>query len=183
MGLFFKQCGYTKNGHGCPKCGTEEVHEGQRSNTEEFLKKCIIYHGNTYDYSKVNYIDNSTKIEIICKKHGSFFQSPNQHIGVKSQGCPVCRESSGERMVREYLKVNNINFESQKSFQGLRGDKYLLKFDFYLPDNNLVIEYNGKQHYEPVQIFGGKKGFLKQVNRDKKKKEFCKKKQFKTITH
>jgi hypothetical protein len=63
--------------------------------TLEFIKKARSVHGDEYDYSKVVYVNASTKIEIICKKHGSFWQTPDKHCGSRQQGCHAC--SYGKR--------------------------------------------------------------------------------------
>ena len=68
--------------------------------------------------------------------------------------------------------LNFIRYETQKMFEGLKLEGNL-KCDFYIPDYNVVIEYNGRQHYEPVKAFGGEKEFKKTVKRDKIKKKYC----------
>ena len=60
----------------------------KKSNTEEFIKKAKKVHGNKYDYSKVNYINNHTNVTIICPEHGEFEQTPKGHL--RGQGCPKC---------------------------------------------------------------------------------------------
>jgi very-short-patch-repair endonuclease len=61
---------------------------------------------------------------------------------------PRCFVSKGERVISDYLKKNNITFIPQKRYKNCRY-KYPLPFDFYLPDNNILIEYDGKQHFIP----------------------------------
>ncbi len=70
-------------GKGCIKCGRKI-----KLTLEDFIKKATIVHGDLYDYSKSVYVDNKTPIEIICKKHGSFFQIPGNHT--QGSGCPFC---------------------------------------------------------------------------------------------
>ena len=62
------------NGKGCPKC------VGQNKTTKELIKQFNKIHRNKYDYSKVEYINSRTKVIIICKKHGEFSQTPNNHL-------------------------------------------------------------------------------------------------------
>lgn len=59
-------------GEGCPKCGREKAKKSQSSNTNKFIEKAREIHGNKYDYSKVKYLNNRTKVCIICPKHGEF---------------------------------------------------------------------------------------------------------------
>jgi hypothetical protein len=70
------------------------------------------------------------------------------------------------------LIENNIKFKPQKSFPDCKY-KYPLRFDFYLPEYNSCVEFNGLQHYEPIDFFGGDDGFKLSQIRDKIKKEYC----------
>ena len=88
-------------------------------------------------------------------------------------GCPQCNESKGERSIRQWLQLHNIAYISQKSFSDCR-DKKPLPFDYYLPDYNTVIEYDGEQHYRPVEFFGGTKHFEKVSYHDRIKNDYCK---------
>jgi hypothetical protein len=74
----------------CPTCSSVSKFK----NNEEFISNCIKKHGNKYDYSLVEYKNSLEKVEIICKKHGTFTQKPNNHLN--GQGCPICKESKGE---------------------------------------------------------------------------------------
>lgn len=89
--------------------------------------------------------------------------------------CPYCnpRHSLGETMVNRVLKNHNIDFEEQKKFDDCVL-KSKLSFDFYIESLNICIEYQGKQHYEPVKHFGGKDQFELQQTRDNIKSEYCK---------
>ncbi len=159
-------------GKGCPKCN------GKNRTTEDIINDFIKTHGEKYDYSKVNYSGVKTKVKIVCPIHGEFEQSPEEHIN--GCGCPVCRESRGERQIRLFLIENNIKFIPQHKFDDC---KYILKlpFDFYLPDHNVCIEFNGEQHYKPVKFFGGVKNFELTLKRDKIKENYCIKNSIKLI--
>ena len=154
-----------KSGHGCPVCNS-----GVKT-TEQFIDKVFGVHGNKYDYSEVVYISAKSKVDIICKEHGKFRQTPDIHY--KGNGCPHCSSSRGENKILLFLNNNNIKYDFQKTFDGM---VYIskLRCDFYLPDHNLVIEYNGRQHYKPVNYFGGEEGFLLTQERDKIKADYLK---------
>lgn len=83
-----------------------------------------------------------------------------------------CLKSYPEEQIATILTENNIVFEREKRFPNLRY-KYKLRFDFYLPDMNLVIEYNGKQHYEFIDYYGDEEVFKTAQLRDKIKQEYC----------
>jgi hypothetical protein len=169
---------------GCKECGNIARAKSQSSNTEEFVSKSKQIHGNKYDYSKVEYINNTTPVEIICPIHKSFFQSPQNHLANK--GCAKCNESHGEKFVSNLLTSNKINFTTQHKFvdctnKSKNGYCRKLPFDFYIPELNTCIEYDGQQHFEPLNIFGGNETFENQKKRDKIKNQYCKKNGIKLI--
>jgi hypothetical protein len=129
---------------GCIKCSGRD-----RLTTEIFIKRSIIIHNNRYDYSLVDYKNNHDDVKIICPIHGSFFQSPSNHFAGK--GCKICglKFSKGEISINKFLINNNIDFTYQKYFDTCRHpeSKRLMPFDFYLEKYNIVIEYDGEQHY------------------------------------
>ena len=77
-------------GKGCPKCKYNKLKKRQSTSTNEFILKAINVHGNKYDYSKVEYVNNKTKVCIICPEHGEFYQTPYHHLNRK-QCCPKCK--------------------------------------------------------------------------------------------
>ena len=157
------------NGCGCSKCKGDKTRERQTLTKEEFIKKARNVHGGKYDYTNVKYINTHTKVCIICPEHGEFRQTPHSHI--QDQGCPKCNLSHLERSVMNYLDEVKIAYDYQKRFDWL-GRQSL---DFYLPEYNVGIECQGIQHFEPIERFGGDKGFKKTFERDKRKKALCEK--------
>lgn len=86
--------------------------------------------------------------------------------------------SRGEIKIREILEQANLRFTMEQSFEGLTSSNgRLLRFDFCVFDDDgnvdFLIEYQGKQHYEPSSKYGGKRGFYQQVYNDNKKRRFC----------
>ena len=151
-------------GIGCPSCGGTK-----KLSAEEFIAKSESIHGKKYDYSNVKYINNRTKVEIICRKCGKkFMQAPFDHI--QGKGCPFCSSSAGENMVASTLEKMKISFINQYRFSGCF-DKRTLPFDFYLPDYNTVIEYQGVQHYKNVPVFKDGKNEIQR--RDGIKRKYC----------
>lgn len=79
---------------GCSKCGDESTAAKKTGTTEDFVQKAREVHGDRYDYSRVEYKSSHEKVEIVCAKHGSFWQSPANHTkGDTAAGCPGCAES------------------------------------------------------------------------------------------
>jgi len=168
----FKQKAHNHlTGQGCPRCKIESVRLFNSDTKESFLNKVKLLESK-YDYSLVEYVSSSTKVKIICPKHGVFEQTPNNHLFGK-QGCPTCNDSKGEKDVTNYLKINNYVFERQKTFEDCK-NIYLLPFDFYLPTYNICIEYDGKQHHIPCEHFGGEEAFIELKKRDEIKNNYCK---------
>lgn len=165
-GSFLQTPQHHLKGSGCIKC----FRENKLSNTEKFIEKSNNVHNNLYNYDLVNYVNNKEKVNIICKKHGSFEQEPNHHLN--GCGCPFCNVSKGELEIENYLIENNIEYITQKTFEGC-SSKSLLRFDFYLPTENICIEYNGLQHYKIVEYFGGIERFIEGQKRDRIKEEYC----------
>lgn len=164
-GEFTQRASSHTAGNGCKLCFQHNV---LRSNTDDFIKKAIDKHGKKYDYSKVNYVTNRTKVEIICPNHGSFFQTPFSHL-TGGNSCHKCRESKGERMLSVMLDKLNIPYKQEVRFKGF---KYA--YDFYLQEHEILIEYHGIQHYEPVEKFGGLEALKLTKIRDQSKKKLAK---------
>ena len=157
------------SGQGCPTCGIEKNAKNQALSTKEFIKKAKKVHKDKYDYSKVDYVNSVTKVCIICPEHGEFEQRSSNHL--RGDGCQTCNLSHLERSVMNYLDEVGITYDYQKRFDWL-GRQSL---DFYLPDYNVGIECQGRQHFFPVECFGGDKEFKKVLERDKRKKTLCEK--------
>jgi very-short-patch-repair endonuclease len=87
-------------------------------------------------------------------------------------GCPVCSESKGEREIRKYLDGFKILYEKEYKFKDCR-NILPLRYDFYLPKYRAVIEFDGIQHYEPVEHFGGLKAYESLKVNDKIKNDYC----------
>ena len=142
--------------------------------TEEFIKRAKLVHGDRYDYSKVNYINAKTKVCIICPEHGEFWQLPFNHLN--GRGCAKCKnKSSLEKYVEYFLTKNNVKFEAQKKFSWL-GKKSL---DFFLPEYNLSIECQGRQHINKKESYFSENDLL--LKRDSEKYDLVKKNGIKMV--
>lgn len=143
----------------------------RRKTTEQFVEEANLVHNFSYNYDKSEYIKNTIKIIITCHKHGDFKQLPQSHL--RGNGCPRCSESKGEKQIHLFLESNNIEYFRQHKFKDCK-NVFELAFDFYIPSVNTIIEYDGKQHYEPIKHFGGKKTFKALKYNDSIKNEYCK---------
>jgi len=157
-------------GQGCPICNIENLANNKRLSIDKLIKISSFVHNNKYDYSLVNYKNNKTKIKIICPVHGEFKQNPSIHMA--GSGCPKCKQSNGEKVIINYLNENKIKYFYQKTFEECKY-KNKLKFDFYLPELNTIIEFDGQQHFKPNNFFGGIDEFKKLNIKDSIKNNFC----------
>ena len=157
--------------HGCPICAKEHVIKSNTMTQSEFIEKAKIIHGDLYDYSLVKYIGCDDKVEIVCPKHGVFKQTPYRHL--RGAKCPNCESSHGETFIRMYLSSKNVRFIQQypirlsvKLFS-----RNNVRVDFYLPDHNTIVEFNGIQHYEYTPFFHrNEDDFNRQKERDNRLK-------------
>ena len=171
-GVFIQSPQDHLSGRGCPKCS------GRNFLIDDFINNSKMIHNNKYDYSKVNYINKESAVEIICPIHVVFKQLPGTHL--RSHGCPRCGNiksrhfiSKGEDVIQKFLIENNISFIFQYDIKCPINFLGIAYIDFYLPDYNIFIEYNGRQHYEPISFFGGKDVFEKQQKRDNFVRNYC----------
>lgn len=87
-GEFYQRPNDHIRGCGCPMCKSIAVGDRRRSSTEKFIRTVSELHNGKYDYSKVKYKNNTTRVCIICPTHGEFYQTPNSHLN--GNGCSKC---------------------------------------------------------------------------------------------
>jgi len=164
-------------GKGCNDCGNEKIALMNLNTLETVLEQFKEVHGDTYDYSKVDYKGTKFNVEIVCKEHGSFFQKSTKHIS--GQKCPKCSASNGEHRVRVVLEKFGIEYISEYKFNDCR-NIFALPFDFAIFNNGELlglIEYQGQQHFFVPSWSKNKetniKNFEDTLFRDSIKKKYC----------
>jgi len=167
------------NGNNCPYCS------GRYASKEYNLLLVNPELCKEWDYNKNNkkpeeYTPNSiSKVYWKCNKCGWEWKA-KIHNRNNNRGCPQCNKSEGEKAIKKWLENNQIYYICQKEFSNLIGiNKGKLSYDFYLSQYNLLVEYQGEQHDHPVDFKGkgmkyAEKEFKKQVEHDKRKKEYAK---------
>lgn len=147
----------------CPYCGSN----GAPTPIEDFLGQLTEQERKEYTFSQYRGMNVPVKIRHNCGL--VYTQKPANFL--KSRGCPHCSGSMsvGEKSIERFLIQNNIGYEKQKHFPDLGKFSY----DFYLPELKVLIEYQGQQHYEPVEHFGGQKKFEFQQYSDNLKREYA----------
>ncbi len=155
------------SGHGCPSCTGN-----YRRNNTEFIEECTHIHGKKYSYELTDFKSLKRKIIVVCIQHGEFSQLAGHHI--IGHGCPICSSSHGERYIKDYLDRKSIAYVREKTFDDcLNKENHNLRFDFYIPSMNLCIEYDGIQHFKPMEYFGGQVEFDKIRLNDSIKNKYC----------
>lgn len=162
-------------GCNCQRCAAKiRAKEYNLISNEEFTNKLHRVNQNIEPLEE--YKGYNIKILCKCLTCGHKW-SALPHNLLKNEGCPKCYISHGEEAIATYLDSENIKYDIQYRFEKCR---YIrpLPFDFYLPDYNTCIEYDGQQHYWPIDFAGhgeadAQEAFDKVLTRDSIKTEFC----------
>lgn len=180
--IFHKKCnseielylGNIQKGQRCKncECGFTKLSEDRKYTTEKFSKAIMKKYGDLFSLDGV-YIDYNTHTNIKCNTCGNIFSStPNNFI--KAAYCPFCAASAGEQLIMKYLNKENIKFDFQKQ---IKIDEKTYKFDFFIEEKNIVIEYDGKQHFKPSfghSLEERERNFQLTKERDSIKNKYCK---------
>lgn len=136
------------SGRGCTKCSLINKNNKLRSNTIDFINKSNTIHNNKYSYDKVCYLDNNTKVIIICPIHGEFLQTPSGHK--RGYGCKSCTisVSKEETLWLDSLKIPNINRNVQ-----ILVDGYIFNVDGINYETNTIYEFNGDYYHGNPEIY------------------------------
>ena len=173
-------------GFGCVECSNYPNKKTPQQRCDEWIKKCIKKYGEgRYDYSRAHedYVNNDSLVWIRCCIHDYWFQqTPDNNLRTVNGSCPICsiefRESEGEAEIRRWLEKHGItNFKQDEvtlPVEDPRCKRQYLRPDFWLPDYNLFIEYNGEQHYEDIEHFHADGWTLEdQQIRDEAVRRYC----------
>jgi hypothetical protein len=157
-----------KRGHRCPNCF------GNKRKTIDEIRDMVKQDGEILISKK--YKNSLSFLKILCKRCSRQYTIKYREYAAGCR-CNACCFSKGESAVEKYLKEKGLVFEWQKSFPDCKNINYL-RFDFYVEKSeniNFLIEYNGLQHYKPIEYFGGDEKFKKQQINDNIKKTYCEK--------
>lgn len=162
-------------GRGCSNCGKISSASTRRKQQNAFIEEATRLHNNKYDYVMVDYQNTCTKVKIICPNHGEFEQLPMNHL--KLVGCPKCKTSKGETTIIRWLELADILYVREYRVPEL-GQK---RFDFFLPKHNTFVEFDGIQHYQSYEKFGGPDGLRTIQESDSIKTKYCSDNQIKLV--
>lgn len=165
------------NGSGCPKCGKEKAIICETKSHEKFILELQKANPDIKVIGK--YKNTHTKIKCICTIDNTIWYGYPANLLNSSAGCPTCNISNSERMMIQILKGLNLKIVQQHMIDDCVYERKL-KFDAFDVENNIAFEYNGEQHYKPVDFAGkgaewAKKQFQLIQERDRAKIEYCNK--------
>lgn len=173
---------YLYREYGCYNCSRKLKGLKSRKSHEKFVNEVKLFH---LDSIKVigNYTINTNRIEVLCMICDHKWSPVAQRL--LRRGCPVCSTPKGEKTIASYLKELDMEYISQFTFEDLKSDfDVKLRFDFAVMKNNNIyclIEYDGIQHFKPIEYMGGLKRFERQKINDEIKNKYCFEKKLKLI--
>ena len=163
-------------GAGCKKCAMRYVQNYRIKSHEQFLQE---FNERNPQHKTIEILSEYIKDEepVLCRckvcNHTWSAKAHNLINKRSASGCPVCNTSKGELKIMSYLEDNDIPFEWQKSYDGLVGTGGgLLSYDFYIPNKNLLIEYQGEFH-DGTAPYQTKDQFEYQKEHDRRKREYA----------
>ena len=182
---------------GCKTCFRERWMASKRRKVRNSGRDITITNPeivNDWDYSKNKFSPNSYTaganevVYWLCSRCEKGWMAPvSRRTGHYKSGCPYCSSSKGERRISNFLDLNLISYIKEKTFKDCKWQENgFLRFDFFIPSLNLIIEYDGIHHYESVRFGGMSKresdrNFKLQKYKDKIKNEYCKKEKIRIL--
>lgn len=169
-------CHFIQYPHVCPKCHPKG--SNQKISIEEVQKRIDDIYGEEY-LKILDYKGNNILSQIKCLKCDYIFNAvPTSLWRGRLRGCPICEktQSVGENRLQKFFRENNIQYRCQERFQDCK-DKMCLPFDFFLPQHNICVEFQGEQHYNKKSIFWTET----LIEHDNIKRAFCEKNKIKLI--
>lgn len=148
----------------CKECS----YENRTIKFKDFVERSIDIHGDNYIYYKYHYTKGNDVTKIthkLCNR--SFWRKARKHL--EGQYCPMCKYSKGESKVMDTLIKYKIEYN--REYRLPNSNK---PFDFYLPKLNILIEYDGEQHFKEIKSWGGAERLKKQIENDKIKDDLAK---------
>ena len=153
-GHFYQRAGQHLLGAGCLKCAGK-----YKKTTDEFIDKLKEIYGDKYKYDRIVYTNKYENVFLGCPVHGYVRCKPEQLLS--GTGCRMCNASNGEQVIEKWLMLHHLPYVRQ-----YRLSNYNYRYDFALPDYKILIEFDGKEHFEPVEYLGGYEAFRKRVQDD-----------------
>ena len=153
---------------GCYKC-TGHI----AKTTQDFIKEYQEKFPNSNISIIGEYIKENIPIKCKCNICNNEWETTTPHRLLNGCGCNKCSNSKGNNIIKDILNSNNIEFIEEMKFEDCKGKGYL-RYDFFLPKYNIIIEYDGEQHFTATSFYGGQDGFEQRIEYDNIKNNYCK---------
>lgn len=157
-GKFTARPAHLLRGKGCKTCDRlAGTNLRAHLTLDQYKEVASALHNSKYDYTNITELSDT--ISVVCPDHGLFNIRRSAHISpTQMYGCQKCGNvrSLGEERIIKFFKINNIDYIYQKTFDWAKSinSKQPLRYDFYIPSKNMLIEFDGKHHFEPTR-YGG----------------------------
>ena len=186
--VYLKRINDLLHGYGCRKCNgktVRNIEEMKKYINESTLGEYDLISDHCKTRDKATFRHNSKN----CRGEDGIFEMKIHGFITLKHRCPYCNKgskgiikSAGIIKIEEYLNTNRIPFQNEFTFKEcLNNNGKHLFYDIFIPEYNIVIEYDGIQHFEPVDYFGGESAFSRTVENDKFKNDFASKNNLKLI--
>lgn len=158
-------------GHGCPKCGFIKISEKLRLSNDEFIERLKIVNPTIKPLEA--YVTGRNSINVRCTLCGRIWKSRPDRL-LEGNGCAACTSSRGERSVRAALDELHVEYKQEHIFLDCRY-KWPLRYDFFIPNLRIAIEFQGRQHYktDDCSWYKGEEGLAERQLRDQIKRDYC----------
>lgn len=157
-------------GGGCKICANERTRQALTKSHEQYVNELKEKNFNIQVIDV--YSGSNVSIKHRCLRCGLEWDARPANILIGTD-CPHCNCSRGEKSIEKWLVTHNINYTPQKKFKDCKNIRPL-PFDFYLPKYNKAIEYDGKQHFVPIEHYGGVEAYKQRIKNDEIKNKYCK---------
>ena len=186
-GSYEVSCNNFKYGRRCGLChptgSNPTIHPYDSFGYCNFDKLLSWHPDNKISPFRVGIGKDNERYKFICEQCGLIFKITLNEITYSNRWCPICLKSKGEKEISSVLRLLNINFVQEKTFpdlEGLRNGN--LRYDFYLPKQNILIEYQGEQHEKYIKgMHEDIEAFKRQKEHDRRKREYAKKHKIKLL--
>jgi predicted nucleic-acid-binding Zn-ribbon protein len=148
-GKFIQKANDHLNKHGCFQCGIENGHIKQIKDVEILIRQFVKVHNNYYDYNLIDYQGARVPVEIICPKHGSFWQTSNNHLN--GGHCPKCGNNNVSKP--EVWWLDSLNVPQEYRQKVVRIDDRKIKADACDSNNKIIYEFYGDFWHGNPRVF------------------------------
>lgn len=137
-GEFMQNPMHHLRGNGCPKCAKEQDSIHKTKSAADVIQRFREVHGDRYDYTSVKYTGTHHKVEIVCSRHGSFYQKPNDHL--HGTGCPTCANERATTSVEDFIARSTLMHGDRYDYSKVRYKNSQTKVEIVCPEHGSFFQ-------------------------------------------